>query len=410
MGAGSAAADPPSPNDPVLVGPAPRAWFDLGEGLQFGLTGRLRGDAVFDDTRPDDPRAPLFIPSESRAAGGQRGRGSLLLHARLTSLALHLQRAGLAGLDTVRVDGRLEADFFARPSSESDAVPRLRHAFVRVERRWPASRQVLALLAGQTDDAFSPLRPAVDGDLALWGTGNVGDRRPQLRAFYEWAQGTFANTTFLMAGLTGAVDARDADGNLIVDGERSERPTLQGGTGLHFGLPFAAAPLRVYLSWHRAFAHTDTRLGAANRSHHQAWAVGWSLELPWWSTGEGAERRDVAWFRAEVWRGKNLSDVQGGIGQGLNATTGTGIASAGGWAELALAPWAWLTLRAGVGVDDPDNGDGPAVASNHAAYASIEWRLDEVRLGVEYVYRRSGYRGTGPGTDHRVRLWLELAW
>ena len=55
--------------------------------------------------------------------------------------------------------------------------------------------------------------------------------------------------------------------------------------------------------------------------------------------------------------GENLDTYFGGIGQGLNTSTGRGIGTRGGWIAGSLGPWDRWRFNLGIGVDDVDVGD-----------------------------------------------------
>jgi len=77
----------------------------------------------------------------------------------------------------------------------------------------------------------SPLFPTVNNDSLMWNAGNVGDRRPQLRAAYERKAGRGKVALAGSFGLTGAIDAQDLDANGFRDGEESALPNFQGRVG-----------------------------------------------------------------------------------------------------------------------------------------------------------------------------------
>ena len=54
----------------------------------------------------------------------------------------------------------------------------------------------------------------------MWNAGNVGDRRPQLRAAYERKVGRGKLSLLGGIGLTGAIDAQDLDNNGFATAKR----------------------------------------------------------------------------------------------------------------------------------------------------------------------------------------------
>jgi hypothetical protein len=247
-----------------------------------------------------------------------------------------------------------------------------------------------SLLAGQTWDVISPLFPTVNGDTLMWNAGNMGDRRPQVRYGYEPATGVNLRAS---VGLTGAIDNQDADNNGAADGEASQMPNIQGRVGFNSanGKVFAGA------SGHYARMHTDSAV--AGRTDFDSHSYGGDVDLRFTSQ---------VTVRAEVWRGKNLSDFRGGIGQSFNASTGEEIKSVGGWVEVALrsGPYGFST---GYTTDDPEDGLVPTggAIGNSAWYVTNQIRIAApVVLGIDYLYWRTSFKAASQGTDNRVNAYL----
>ena len=87
----------------------------------------------------------------------------------------------------------------------SMAAIRMRHAYTKLA--WGDFN----VLAGQTADVISPIWPIVNADLVMWGAGNLGDRRPQLRPEWTPAIGDSRLIVQGEVGLTGAQDGSDID-------------------------------------------------------------------------------------------------------------------------------------------------------------------------------------------------------
>lgn len=141
------------------------------------------------------------------------------------------------------MSGKLETDF-ENGGSESRQIIRIRHAYLRMG--W----KDFSLLAGQTWDIVSPLFPTVNNDTLQWNAGNVGDRRPQLRAAYEPKAGSGKLSFTGGIGLTGAIDSLDLDNNGFGDGEESARPN-------YFIYPYAEVDGKAFASIDKSFAYRD---------------------------------------------------------------------------------------------------------------------------------------------------------
>jgi hypothetical protein len=297
--------------------------------------------------------------------------------------------------------GRLEIDFHALPSSDSRNQIRMRHAYLKLA--WDE----LELLAGQTADLISPLYPAVNADLVMWGAGNLGDRRPQLRVDYPLHLAEDRKLLLQGAiGLAGANSGDDFDGNGLLDGEASGRPTYQARTAYRSTVAWAQGNLELGVWGHRAWQEVDAPIAGEAAFDSHALGVDWYVPV----------FADRVWAKGELWSGENLSDVRGGIFQGVNRNTAEEVDARGGWLELGWKPFAQHELAAGFAWDDPDNGDltrgDPTInrSANRIFYlSSIERRFAPFTFGLEYLRWTTHFSGAPSGTDNRIKGFASLA-
>ena len=164
-------------------------WNELVAGKsRFKLYGYLRGDMIYDDSRPGGAGAnsslvPAFILSENGFGGAanlapSRNHENILFHPRLSRVGIDFTGPVIDALWGARPGAKLEIDFYniVAGGAESREYLRLRHAYVNL--KWDD----FTVLAGQTSDIISQLSPSVNPDFSMWGAGNVGDRRPQFPA------------------------------------------------------------------------------------------------------------------------------------------------------------------------------------------------------------------------------------
>jgi len=366
-------------------------------GSTIDLYGFLRLDVVYDDSLPNDPQVIGYIRSEDPRSGNPSGKDDFTLYPRLTRFGLNLHAPKIPRLGPFDLTGKLEIDFYGSPASDSRNQIRMRHAYLKLASHdW-------SILAGQTTDVISPIYPAVNADLVMWGAGNLGDRRPQLRVSYEpkllGGQLKFQSEV----GLTGADAGEDLDSNGFLDGEYSGRPTVQTRIAYRGTTPLSAQPFEIGAWYHHAWEEIDAPING--RSHFQSQAAGGDLTLPFYG--------DVAWLKSEMWAGKNLDDVRGGIFQGVNTTTGREISSWGGFVEVGVEPVEWNTLSLGFSWDDPDNGDltdgNPSDnrARNQIVYLSnVLHYFDPLTIGFEYLRWTTHYVGLGQGDDNRFKAYI----
>lgn len=348
--------------------------------------GFVRLDAIFDDSKMSNSQFPFWVESEDTGAGNRRNDSRANLHARLTRVGLKLKPRKLG--EAAKLTGQVEVDF-QNGGSESRAALRMRHAFVALD------YGPLQFLAGQTWDVVSPLYPAANNDGMMWNAGNLGDRRPQARLSFAPKVGKGRISAVVGAGMTGAVDKKDLDENEELDGFAAAFPSIQGRLGLEQSL-WSDKPLKFNLWGH--YAREETATNVVNDNLFASWGAGVSLSLP-----------IVSWLalEGEGWMGENLSDIRGGIGQGVNTTTGKTIASRGGWVQVALSPWSWLSLYLGGTMDDPEDSDlnDEDRIFNTAGYVVTRFKpIKEFQVGLEYLYWVTRYKNLDEGASNRVDL------
>jgi len=382
----------------------PVRWNELVMGnSKLKFYGFLRLDAIYDDSRPNNTQIPGFIRSEDPRAPSTVATGAndddFTLHPRLTRFGIDFDGPRIEPLGNPKVGGKLEVDFYNLPSSESRNAPRMRHAYLKLG--WNEA----SILAGQTSDVISPIFPIVNPDFVMWGAGNLGDRRPQLRGEFTPKLGPGKMISQLEIGLTGADDAQDLDPTATSgfrDGEASGVPTLQGRLAYRFP-NWDKQNIELGVWGHLASERTDSPIGTSTRREFDSEAVGIDLTLPIY--------KDMVWLKGEAWTGKNLDDVRGGILQGINSTTGNEVSTQGGWFELGWRPSKWYSLHAGYSFDDPDNADligatTPGRAANHIWYSAVRGYFDPIEIGMDYLNWKTEFIGFENGEDNRIQWFI----
>jgi transglutaminase-like putative cysteine protease len=340
-------------------------------GDKLTFYGFLRGDAIFDTQKPNNAQSPQWITSGDADE-------QFTMHPRLTRLGMDLAAGKQGPFD---VTGKIELDFQGG-GSESRNTPRARHLYVQLKQgssTW---------LVGQTWDLISPLFPSPNDDTLMWNAGNTGDRRPQVRYTYTGRDGFNAA---LALGLTGAVDGKDLDNNGTRDGEESGMPGFQARLG-YKGSAWAAGLWAAF-----AREETATPVGGETDFDTQIVGVDWQFFF---------NQLDLS---GEVWAGENLSDLRGGIGQGVNTTTGREISSQGGWIELGYKPTPNYRLAIGYTRDDPSESDlgGSGRQVNSAFYFHNKWNIGNgVEIGANYLHWKTDWAGLPRGKDNRFNFFL----
>lgn len=146
----------------------------------------------------------------------------------------------------------------------------------------------------------------INDDSLMWAAGNMGDRRPQIRA--TWDHALCCGRHFIIAGSLssgGAIHRQDLDGNGMNDGEDSGFPALQQRFAYLFPSKLSDASAEIGAYWFQEWEDVQTPINGHNDFISRGVGIDWSLPV--------ANR--VTW-RGEAWYGKNMSDWRGGIAQG----------------------------------------------------------------------------------------------
>jgi transglutaminase-like putative cysteine protease len=337
--------------------------------------GQVRTDAIIDSNQPNNSQTPQWIKSTPGANNDQ-----FTMHPRLTRLGLDYS----APAETMRgydVRGKIEFDF-QNGGSESRPTPRARLLYVTMTKgrdSW---------MIGQNWDLIAPIFPSPNDDTLMWNSGNLGDRRAQIR--YTRTEPTF--NFAVAAGLTGAIDAKDMDNNGVRDGEDSGQPNFQARFGLTSG------QLSAGVWGFAAREETSAPVGGSTGFNTSGFGIDVIFKI-----------NPTTELRGEWFTGENLSDFRGGIGQGVNTASGEEIESSGGWIELGhmLNPKHRIAL--GYSIDDPDNGDVPASGrtKNFAWWIHNRFVLgNNLDLGINFLDWETQFKGAPRGRDKRWNIYL----
>jgi len=396
---GKAAPAAPAFDQKTVVNAPPNAesvrWNEVtAGGSKIRLYGFLRFDMMIDSQHPNNPQVAQFISSSDPSAGGKPGAGNFTATPRQTRLGIEFTGPRIAALNGAKLNGQLEVDFNSNPGGpESRPLLRARHANLKLD--W----ERFTILAGQTWDVISPLLPIVNNQGDMNYAGNVGDRRPQLRAEWRPKTGKGQWTVTGAVGLTGAVDSLDLDNDGYRDGEESGRPNVQSRIAYSRALWASDQPATFAVSGWYAWENTARPFAGRTDFTSQLMSIDYRLPL----TSRVA-------LRGEGWWGRNLLDVRGGVAQGINPTTGREIRARGGWAELAYKISKQWTLYPGYTVDDPVDEDAPARGRtrNRAFYVGNRITpASPITFGLDYLRWRTDYKGLARGVDNRVNIFLQ---
>jgi hypothetical protein len=402
-GEGAALADAVADLSKAADNSGPVVWKQISkQGSKFTLYGFVRLDMQYDSARPNSTNVPAWIRSEDTSAPDSirapNDSSDFNMSTKLTRLGLDFAGPTVTSLHDAQASAKIEIDFYGSSGTSSRSSIRMRQAYLKLT--W---QDEFTLLAGQTQDVISPLIPVVNNDFVMWGAGNTGDRRPQLRA--EWTPSIGEGTKLILQGMmgdNGAVDGTDRDatgtaGATYIDGQTSGSPIWEGRTALRFK-NWDDKDVELGVWGYTATQDQDTPIAGHGSFSSGGYGIDVSVPLV----------TDQLWLKGELWTGSNMSDVRGGILQGVNTTTGDKIAAQGGWVELGGKATTWMTLTGGYAYDNPDSGDLSAGGLtggrdlNTIWYLASRMNFEEIELGLEYLHWKTEFVGFKDGTDDRI--------
>lgn len=323
------------------------------------------------------------------------------LHARRTRFGLNYKSNGeVPYLSGGKIDGKIESDFWPGGDSPSRNLLRMRHAFLRST--W--DKYDLSLMAGQYWDVIGPYWPTADINLILWNAGNLGDRRPQIRASWKPSFGPVDLDITAAILRTEAVGRQNIDSAGADDGVESGKPMYQGRIGVKFPGWVPGKKIALGISAHSSREESSTPIGTDQERNFSSNSLNIDFDIPIFS---GVFRaRDYLQIRGEWFTGKNMNDLRGGIAQGINTLTGDEIDSTGGWTELKYTFNKFWNITGGYAIDNPQDSDLPALIPEESSSPSrkrnetlyiTNWFNFGSKLDLFLVYenRRTTFFGSG---------------
>jgi len=350
--------------------------------------GILWGSARYDTSRASPGPYVLWV-----ASSADEGEPTFEIDTRRTRIGLQLESLNVSAFGDAQLRGRVEIDFHGSFVVENKPGVLLRHAFGElVGDHW-------RLLAGQTDDIFSPLFPNSLNYSVGWAAGNIGYRRMQIR----WEQEIdFSENVgcLIQAAIAQNIvsDFRTAQG---VEPESTSWPILEGRVAFTLADLFALSPdapaAVIGLGGHvgqQGFDFTTAappplNLPPEDDARILTWSFNLDAQIPL------TERTGV---RGEFFFGDDLSTFLGGILQGVDPITRQPIRTYGGWVEL-YHHWTprWHSY-CGWSVDDPRANFPGARTYNQYLYVNATHDVtSHLNLGFEIRWWKTHFAGMPQG-------------
>jgi hypothetical protein len=336
--------------------------------------GILWGDMIYSTSRTVPGQFVLWIASEA-----DQGESTFVVDARRSRVGVDVTGPTYDILGGIAGGGKVEIDFFDAFVNENQPGLRLRHVY------WEAKNENVRFLVGQTWDVISPVLPSTVNFSVAWAVGNVGFRRTQFR--YEHYFHLFNGHTLTLQGALAQniiPDLAAGPRAVGVTRETGNWPMVQGRAAYTFVNPWACRPVTIGVSGHVGetgfdFAMGDPSnpaLGPEDDARFFSWSFNVDTKIPI------TERLR---FQGEFFTGADVSNILGGIVQGVCPCLRLPIRTIGGWAELSYDLTPSLVANIGCGIDDPRDQDSLIGRTyNHVIYANMFLDItDNLRTGLE---------------------------
>lgn len=247
--------------------------------------------------------------------------------------------------------------------------------------------------AGLQQDVFNPVSPTIVYLTKMYGSGNTGSYRGQLR-IERLLQGNDEAGLTLTGALSEPVSTlvTGSAGRLEED---NGWPNIEGRAELGFGAQqtirgVQGRPLEIGMSGVVGQTRTTRTLLAAPA------ALPPRAVIDTWGLGADFEWQPTDWYgaRGEFYSGQAMGEYNGGITQSLNSDTLSEVRSTGGFGEVFCYLTDAIHVHAGYGIDRPRSGDlAPTqIRQNQTYFLNWVWDVSKaVQLGLEVDYRMTDY-------------------
>jgi len=375
-------------------------------GTKISLYGRLELNAAFEDGLTSG----LWTANAPKNAN-KDAQGRTTFSAARTRFGFNLE--GPSKDDEPSLKGKFEADFAGSSAYDNfrGSVGTVSSGNVvttsgfRLRQSWGSVTYKdigLTILFGQTDDVVNPLDPPSINPSSFNATGNIGNRRPQIRITEAIGpvEVAVAATHDRIYNYTARLDKDSSDAN--TDKSVSERsnppaiPAFQGRVGLKLPATWAGEKANFALGVGGLYgsnkAADDTDKSYA--SPEPAYMFGADLSLP---------IIDILTLTGEFFTGQNLSRYEGSLGQSRAYSKDGGIKSIGWWGGLAAKLPANFSANAGVGAESLDDKSKTAngIESSMFIFGNVAYNFTSAaKVTFEYVNLAADYTDTnGKDTD-----------
>ncbi|MDR1727165.1 MAG: hypothetical protein LBT74_04445 [Acidobacteriota bacterium] len=351
-------------------------------GFEFKPYGWVQVDAAYDTSRTAYGDLMFFVYPDGVSRAGKQ---ELNFSARGTRLGAHIN-APEGG--NKKLTGRVEFDF-SDDLSPNKYTLRVRLAYMDV-----AWGDGWSLRFGQDWDTYSNFHPSTVDSTILGFQGHPYGRHPQIRLTKETKLGASTSLTAKVAIQHGR-NGGDADGDGVPDENAAASPNLHGSLALKTKLLTDRPTLFTFSA---AYGREEVEGAVAHPGTYRSLLLHGGLQLP---------ISKSLTLSGEGWTGENIDNYLAGVGQGVNAASGTTVSALGGWVQGVWQPVKAIKTGVGYGVDDPEDAElgGNARTFNDRVFANVFYYItDKATIGFEYSHIRTDYALTPDMGNNRFHL------
>jgi len=346
-------------------------------GTKVSLYGRLELNSAYEDGITKG-----LWSADAPKNSNKDAQGRTTLSVARTRLGFNLEGPSKEGEPGLK--GKFEADFAGTGGKNEEFNNFNGSSGFRIRQSWGSvtfKNIGLTLLFGQTDDVVTPIDPPSVNPSSLNGAGNLGNRRPQIRA----------------TQVVGPIDVAVAvTHDRLIDSDAEKKnppssPALQGRLGLKVPASWAGEKANLAFGVGGLYGKNE----AANEKDDERIKRGpvtysYNADL-------SAPIMESLTLTGEFFMGQNLSRYgDGSLGQKLLDSDRSGVKSLGWWGALALKLPANLSAATGTGTEslDDDTRLAGKIKSNMFIFGNLAYNFTPAaKVTCEYLNLATSYAG-----------------
>lgn len=339
-------------------------------------------------------RSPELNPSSDRSG--------FSVDPRSTRLGMEIQGPGIPQWSGSKTRGVVEIDFQGSFETRNRSSLLFRKAFVEI------GDERTKFLIGQDWEIVAPLYPEIFNYPAGSGVGNIGYRRAMLKWDHTIPRDCDSSLRLQFGICDNTIrdyTSSSAENPKITS---SGWPILQGRVAYSFGECFFQhrTPITFGVSGQIGEQREDFGNEILGRSQ-RTWVVCFDFDVPLTSKMR---------LQGEIYNGENVSNLEGGIVQGIDRVRHDTIRCRGGWAMLQYRWTEKLRTNVGFSFEDPYNRDLLGTASlggdrfssrtyNHSIIGNIIYNWTPSLLnGLELSFWKTDWRMYDASTNTISRV------